>query len=688
MALIQAVYKDNRGKEHYPDLSALASLGEEAANRLILSYNRYSATFNSSAASRRLRGMLTSLGRFCESHSVNLKDAVSFHTMLYEFRRHWFSLEKKSRRLETRNSFWDGFRLFLKFCMEEGAVAEVVVPPGNPKFHRKRSVENRKYYFSDAAPEVAEHEFISAMVTFDLSRTDEEYLNELEQKLRDAENAFLTSARAEIAQIRADVEEGERLGSKANYLRLQEKIRLSKEAGHPFKDIKDSKKGSRLINLFSTAHPDFAANVISYIQHEYSGILPIKRWKYENTVDMRLRIGATKGLTPRGLSRRLSMLTTRDAIPFFVILLLKNPRFTVEGLLNAEVVDKHGRLTLVTSLGEDGKRWRMKIEKPRAGKEKSESLDDESMNILRLLIRLTQPHRDVLARQNHPNCNKLWLTVPKGPVQPIWMSYQTLLVHFGTHAKRLDDSSLPRSFRSNAQRSFLNVHEELEPYVPSAQMRMLRVLGGLLKWFETDGDAAAVARTLGNSTNVAMRNYIPKTLQLLMNKRMIRRHQNLLIAAATSGEDYMIEATDFDTQEELHDFLDQMLLKQGGVGDHIARVREGGNLGETSSNHQVKLGEDKQVRVSVSEEGLALLFLYREAIEAHNPAPEQKATPDKVTQTSMQFWSDLAQILHNYLPSDNTRRELARVYKQAMRKVESLRGTLRFPGLSSAGEGL
>ena len=175
-------------------------------------------------------------------------------------------------------------------------------------------------------------------------------------------SAFLTSARVEIAQIRADAEEGERLGGKANYLKLQEEIHASKEAGRPFKGIEKTWKGSKSVHLFSSAHPDFASNVISYIKHEFGGILPIKRWKYENTAEMKLRIGATKGFTLRGLSRRLSMLTTRDAISFFVILLLKNPRFTVEGLLNAEVVNKHGRMTLVTSLGENGKEWRMKLD--------------------------------------------------------------------------------------------------------------------------------------------------------------------------------------------------------------------------------------------------------------------------------------------------------------------------------------
>ncbi|MBN8124799.1 hypothetical protein, partial [Vibrio vulnificus] len=56
----------------------------------------------------------------------------------------------------------------------------------------------------------------------------------------------------------------------------------------------------------------------------------------------------------------------------------------------------------------------------------------------------------------------------------------------------------------------------------------------------------------------ALRNYIPKELQVAVYSQKIKRFQNVIIASATNGEEYQIEALNLRNEEELKIYLDKL----------------------------------------------------------------------------------------------------------------------------------
>lgn len=60
---------------------------------------------------------------------------------------------------------------------------------------------------------------------------------------------------------------------------------------------------------------------------------------------------------------------------------------------------------------------------------------------------------------------------------------------------------------------------------------------------------------MGNTVGVAIKNYLPKELQLAIYNQRVRRFQNVLIASATNGEAYQINALDLKNEKELKDYL-------------------------------------------------------------------------------------------------------------------------------------
>jgi hypothetical protein len=255
-------------------------------------------------------------------------------------------------------------------------------------------------------------------------------------------------------------------------------------------------------------------------------------------------------------------------------------------------------------------------------------------------------------------------------------------MHFGQKAYREDLESLSQNVRGMTNRSFLSSHPELSPYIRTANLTRLRTTAGLLVWFESGGDAKAVARALGNSVNVSVDHYIPKPLQTLMNMRLIRRFQNLLIIAATAGEPFMLQATDFQTQEELHSFLFQMLGDGRASGNELLQELQ---CKINKSNKEVvnadedEPGKNKQIALNISDGTLAVLFLYEEHLQTI--APSAKVHVDQNTNTSPVFWSKLAGFIHSAMQNEPSFKHLNSIYKKALQNIETMRPLIKFPDI-------
>lgn len=210
-----------------------------------------------------------------------------------------------------------------------------------------------------------------------------------------------------------------------------------------------------------------------------------------------------------------------------------------------------------------------------------------------------------------------------------------------------------------------------------------------MKWFETLGDASQASVVLGNSTKMTMDCYMPKPIQFLMNVRMIKRFQNLIICAATAGKEYMLEATDFSTLGELQEFLADMLLVESDDAKDTEDtltikdiLKSKLNMGPKATPEvEAALASDsasKKLRVSISVNSLAALFLYEEHIVRANI----KDLGDIEDKTNPRFWTGLAKTLHRLLPNHPANREFSSIYSQSLQRVDELRDKVTFPDIA------
>jgi len=671
---------------HHPDLSKLSIFGNTGLS-MVTVFNEYNKRFNGMPPYCQIRLALNQMGDYGKTTSVDFECSKSVTNFLFGFRSYFYTTTNLSSTLPNRNAVWMRFRQFINYCMLERVVEKALIPPGNKKLNNK-DVVRKNQLIEKMSSENPQDE--KTVVTISLSRNDDDYLDELQAQFVAVKDAFLKTARREIAEIEKNFLKGKDLSSKVKWSKLQKKIADSGEIGVTFRDKSIEKRP----HLFRHNHPDFVPNALCYITNKHDGLfLGHKNCGLDSTEDLALKnLSQTDGnMSADAWDGYLARVTTRHLVPFFVYFLVRFPNYRMYSLLDAEIEGKHGIQTLVSSVGENGDTERLTIDKKRASDEKSGYLDDEAMNILKLLIDLTAPFRRKLKHKNNPAYKSLWLVVDGGDSfgEPRPMNHKALRRSFGSNARHIDSGELARNDLAVAKNSYLASHEELAPYIASATLKKLPPIQGILTWFESLGDASKAATVLGNTKKMTMDSYIPKPIQDLMNIRMIRRFQNLIICAATGGKKYMLEATDFNTLDELHDFLSQMLLDDPDNAPdaqntltikQIIKQKLGLNKEDVikiETEMEAEL-QNKQMRVSISVESLAMLFLYEEHIDRANI----KDSGDIEGKTNPKFWSVLAKTLHRLLPNHPVNREFSSIYSKSLSRADKLRDKASFPAVS------
>lgn len=688
---------DAAGHSINMDLTPLLALGSNTAVSITTDLKKFCSPYNSLSPAKTLRTLLKALGDFYVRRPADIHDEKSLYSFLFDFRAHWYMTETISQRLDSRNSSWDVFIQFFKYLMQNDIIPTVTIPPGNPKLHNRDIFTRSSLTQKPNLKNKELNECINTLVPISLARNDENYLDELNLQFRAASDTFIKCAIKEIKEMQASIFEGECLIQGIDYGLLTNKINKSMMTTKPFHEkIKKIERGTfngkeciyetnRPIHMFGPTHPDGYRNCLARIHVEHSGYYRAHIDSKRESKDPALKYLSWAIPSAKQLGSHLGLLTCRNSIPFFVYFLLKHPRFNVESLAQVEMEGRNGVIQFLSTAGEESTNVRFKVAKERAKAEKSELLDNETKQVLELLLRMTEPLRTQLKKNGDPAYNKLWVCGgSNGLESPYVFSIEQARRHFGSKAYRINDESLTKSAQGIAERSFLNAHDELKPYIHSASLSRLRTTAGLVRWFQSGGDAQAVARALGNTVRVSLDHYIPKPLQVLMNQRMIRRFQNLLIISATTGEPYFLEATDFVTLDDLHTFLSQMLLDDRSSGNEILSELQR-RIGY--SNHipkekcDVTLNAGKKIAIKVSAENLALLFLYEEYIDHAENDPQEKMHQDATTSTTPIFWAELSRMLKLAITREGVLRELNNIYEQALLRVEEFRDRIKFPKL-------
>jgi hypothetical protein len=688
-----------KSKNRKISLEPLKVLGNEISLPLIRAFEGYVSRYRDCCNAYIISTPLKALARYIETLDYKPESHQTWREVIFGFRTYWFTDDTVNQSLPVRNSSWMAFKSFIEYCMLEGALPHILVPPGNPKLNNKNLLRDAKVLSLLESDNPTDY---SGIIPIRLDSDDEQYLDELNDRFSLVKSDFLNAAREEIERTKSQFIQGSKYAESIEWEKLNEAIDYSIESGTPYKER--TKGTHEFVHFFNVAHSNYRANIFSYIKNKYNNIyFGPQRCGINEVSDIGLaKLGSA--VTHKKIHLKVShsefeeyigRMTCRRIVPFLVLLLIKHSKLRISSLLDIEIEDKYGRNNFIYVIGENGNVECLKMTKNRAHSEKHEILDEESSCALNLIYEMTSPFREYLKSKGDPHYKKLFLVVNGGDSNgvPRPANINSIRITYGGKVNRLlngDGDYLPlkANEKSVAKKSFLYSHPKLHGYAGRVRLKDLPTLGGILKWFDTLGDLKQASMTMGNTVKVCMNSYIPVPVQSLMNKRVIRRFQNLLICAATAGKECMLEATDFSCMSEVHHFLSQMMISDSTEdSSDVKNLKK--YLSVIIDRHPKEIDNEidapdgvnnKKVRISVCVNSLAALFIYEEHIEASNLSIEQMRV--KTNETTPLFWKELSKTLKCYIPKNKANRELNSIYQSALSKVDSLRGVLSFSDIT------
>lgn len=596
----------------------------------------------------------------------------------------------KGRSLSTLNGQWGAFigllaqaaraGLFPRLCFDSYAFSAL------PK--RKILVtRNSARTLNDLAlaPRNLNHEADSynedLLLPLSLHLSDDEYLGKYERGLEYAIESFRDCALADFNFQKTLYQEGQRLIQRTDYSRLKAILNRPRNKGGALKigqvsGYIDTNTNKHILDP-ADRHPNLLGNVLAIVVNEMAGIPRAYQDQRAHAVTGPYHWFYVSKYGKHALLPYLGLLTPESTIAMVVLLLLEHPSINVESLLNADLLDENDRTILLSSAG-DQNDVRLTVEKPRAGRQKHAVLTDISYEVLSWALARTKSIRDLLRAQGRvAEARKLWVGISRASFKPQAFTVVSLRTAF----RRPPSNRVGGLKKSSRQSTFLERHAQLSAWREHATLKSLRVSQGVLQWFRTDGDLAHAAQAFGHrQLRTTIENYIPQPVMDAMYERQVRRHQNLMIAAATGGRPYLLEATDFNSYEELHHFIGSLLSpkSQGNVDAEdtlLSRVqkilcpehRSGSNKSQTQATARVLLKNDPNT--------LAVALLYREHLLR---APSEILDrSDTATRTSPRMWLDLMSTIQFDLP--DALYELRELVASATDVADKLRGQIRFP---------
>ena len=581
-------------------------------------------------------------------------------------------------RVNTANNKWANFLRFLKHLV---ALQELPVLnysrllPSLPKSLHTTSAELAR--LGEGDPETRPKSFSmdkdafhsGLIVPISISKTSEEYIEAYRIQLSQALSAIQNAAMDELRETLEKFESADRLINAARYPRIRATFQANRKRG-PGR-YTDPSNGRHFFDA-ADDHPHLLGNLLAMVVHEMDGI-PLSRSNEVKQNGKRKTCLSAKGgghwlfVSRYGKNRLLpylGILTSRTMVPFFLVILLEHPSLTVSSLLGARLSNEKGTAFLINPT--DGRSGKMlSIEKPRAGSFKQAELTDRSRFAFDLLMRMTKTARYEMLRQGRADeANYLWLGIHMIDYRIFRVSEKQL-----TNAFRTDPrfSSQRGVARSSHLTSFVDSHPTVAALSHALTLKSLRASAGVLRFINKRDDLVACARSLGHvNVQTTLDHYIPKAFQLALYEHKIRRHQNLLLALAASGETEMMRFTDFETMQDLNAFLKS---QTSAIALLLATAAKG------QKNHADPGSTKNRLLLHNQKHAVAIAILFAENVDRY---PEHcLSAVDIATGVAPIFWKDFVTALLAPLP--DALAPLRDLVKAAREHAARLRGLIRFP---------
>lgn len=502
--------------------------------------------------------------------------------------------------LETRVKVWNSIIApFLEWVTSQGGIPiGCLIPKMKRVGELNPSSSFKLKLIGSSSPLPINGSLDKLIIPVSLSRSDANYLDELYFDLHARRNLLEENLIGYWRVVVEHIEVGKRMIDSVCFAELQHSL-----SEGLYKTVKvENGTQSRRVHKASIRY--YFANWLSCVSNiepqtftfskpcEVSGYIPKEYPRHQHLDNLGLSTNGYDLKVSHRINLMLGNFSSYDVMVIMVLLTMRNPRFTFHSLLYADILDKDG----YTYLSEKDSGWEYSIFKQRAKSKITDSIDELSLEILNTVISVGAKSRSTL------NTRKLF-TISK--------KYGGFgLPGEGVILRKLSSKSASDKY------NLLSVIPALKEqgFTPgSLSFRKLRDTEAVLEWFRT-GSIKAVTRKLGNSEKVVLESYLPGTLLAIWNTRQIRRFQNLLLTAATIGEDYSLEVTDFNSLSELNSFIADMLhLHSGSKNPLILALEDDTDSYDRSGS----------LAIPISIKVLTTIYLYEHAANHSGVSAEQ-----------------------------------------------------------------
>jgi hypothetical protein len=325
------------------------------------------------------------------------------------------------------------------------------------------------------------------------------------------------------------------------------------------------------------------------------------------------------------IAKLLALPTTDSLYPFQCLLVMNHPEITEGFLRNFELYNSDNRRT---GFIEDGEESLLIGYKDRKGKKLSRQevrLTREESGWIKLIIQITEPLRKALREQNDKKWRELFLTCGRGFAdpgsmkQPRW--YLTRLRSEQTACERVTSTFHSHtSLRGDA----------LLKFIDRISLTSIRASAGVSVYLET-GDGEKMAKALGHTdfNPELLRRYLPDPILAFFQSRWVRIFQKAFICEAMKSSPFLLQATKFETMDELHEFLNNHALDE--IPTHLKDPEGNGSYRE----------EDSELFISVNPGTLSALMSLEAAV--------RKASKPSLVSGKARYWASISRFIVTHI---------------------------------------
>ena len=587
------------------------------------------------------------------------------------------SQSKNNSAITTRVDNWNKIlRPFLSFAQDKDLIPVSVKIPAMKKVGENNDIGKSKSTIGKAnKPTLTsdrEKKYDKIYSEIDLSRTDSDYLDELEFDLERKREKLFSCLKSYWEAIKSHYDFAQDIIDLVPNEYRNELERIKNNDIYDYVKRATSKQRIPPMRECITRPYEFRGFCLHlYLLNEVGGVFhsklrspfPNKRITAYNANELFFPyIGEELESTVSILDRLgwcMGVLSSRDVSFISALLILLNPKFNPQPLLFSKIVDKHNKPYLEIN----DEIINFSVNKERAKSPKTENLDPLSYEIISTLIdfksklsHLIEPHNEKM----------LFLALNQKRtelVTPSTTRFSSNITGYG-HDGGYTGTSLSTIFPSLLE-------YDLGPGKVSHYK--IRATEGVLEWLRT-GSVAVMADKMGNTSKVVIDNYLPPTLHAAYITRTVRKMQNLFIIASTIDEDYLLEATDFRALEDVVSFVLDMLEGSEKSKSPIMDILKG--IDDDTKENKL----NGKVITSISVNALTALLLFREAAISSSVATSVLAKKHKNSDISPLSLIILAKYLSVTL-RDNRDSKIRQTYNEAINRADSLKEKVQWGSL-------